>query len=207
VSFWGKLETKQGQSIIDAGMIDTFYAHIEFKTKTGDWSVNLPFLCNKCGVCCTLDDFLTAGKLKLNPQNSQAHLKAQTLYETLGNRWKTNPIEYDHYITSTPCPFLIDKTCSIYQIRPEGCCQFPNTPFGMQTQNCEALTRFKKQLYALRRSQTTQETYPFTNQPIMPVQHTKKQYQNCINKLQKTGITPDELNLFYALNKNKQDEA
>ncbi|MCL2432307.1 YkgJ family cysteine cluster protein [Candidatus Bathycorpusculum sp.] len=186
------------------GMVDTFYAHIEFKTLTGNWSVNLPFLCSKCGLCCTLDDFLTAGKLKINPQNPQAHLKAQMLYEELGNRWKTNPLEYEHYITNTPCPFLVDKTCSIYQIRPEGCCQFPNTLFGMQTQNCEALTRFKKQLYTLRRGQTTQETYPSTKHPLISVQHTKKQYQHCITKLQKTGITPDELNLFCDLNKNKQ---
>ncbi|MCL2477138.1 YkgJ family cysteine cluster protein [Candidatus Bathycorpusculum sp.] len=183
-------------------MVATFYAHIKFKTQPSEWSVNLPFLCSKCGTCCTLDDFLVAGKLKPDPQNPQAHLKTQTLYEELGKRWETNPTQYDHYITHTPCPFLVNQTCSIYEIRPEGCRQFPNTPFGMQTHDCQALTRFKKQLCALKRGQTTQETYHFiTQQTILPAQLAEKQYQTCTNKLQKTGITPDELALFVALNK------
>jgi hypothetical protein len=86
-------------------IIETFYAHLEFKTKTGGWSINLPFLCSKCGICCTLDDFLTAGKLKTNPENPQAHIKAKTLYQELGKRWETNETQYDHYITHTPAHF------------------------------------------------------------------------------------------------------
>ena len=184
-------------------MTAPFYVHLEFKTTTTKWSVNLPFLCSKCGVCCTLDDFLVAGKLKLTPQNPQVHLKAQTLYEELGNLWEINPAKYDHYITHTPCPFLVNHLCSIYEIRPEGCRQFPNTPFGMQTPDCKALTRFKKQLLALKKGQTTattKETYHFPQQPILPVQLTEKQYQTCTNKLQKAGITHDELTLFCDFN-------
>jgi len=186
-------------------MTATFYAHIEFKAPS-NWSVNLAFLCSKCGVCCTLDDFLTAGPLKTNPQNPQ-RLKAQTLYEELGKRWETNPAKYDHYITHTPCPFLVDQICSIYEIRPKGCRQFPNTPFGMQTQDCQALNRFKKQLQTLKKGQTTKVTYHFIEQTLIPIQLTEKQYQHCIVNLQKTDITQDELTLFYTLNKQTDPTA
>jgi len=73
----------------------------------------------------------------------------------------------------------------------------------MQTPDCKALTRFKKQLLALKKGQTTattKETYHFPQQPILPVQLTEKQYQTCTNKLQKAGITHDELTLFCDFN-------
>ncbi|MDR0372552.1 MAG: YkgJ family cysteine cluster protein [Nitrososphaerota archaeon] len=181
-------------------IITTFYVHIEFKIKTGIWSVNLPFLCSKCGVCCTLDDFLTAGKLKISPENPTVHVKAQTLYEELGRRWEADPVEYDRYITTTSCPFLFGKICSIYEIRPEGCRQFPNTPFGMQTQNCEALTRFKRQLAVLRKGRTTEIIFCFIERPIMHMQCTVKQYRRCVAKLCSAGITDDELALFCIFN-------
>ena len=188
-------------------LVDTFYLHLKFKTKKGDWSINLPFLCDKCGVCCTLDDFLTAGEIKTSPQeNPQVYAKVQALYNDLGKIWEENETKYDDYIIHTPCPFLSNKTCTIYDIRPEGCRQFPNTPFGMQTQDCEPLVRFKIQKAVLKKGRNTTETYHFTvaGASTESSKLTEKQYQNCIAKLHQAGITNDELSLFDALNGQKK---
>lgn len=181
-------------------MVETFYAHLEFKVKTGSWSINLPFLCNKCGICCTLDDFLTAGPIRHEPQNKEAQAKVKALYEELGKLWETDPEKYDQYITQTPCPFLSSNTCSIYNIRPEGCRQYPNTPFGMQTIDCEPLARFKTQLAALKKGRKSQKTCHYTMKPLKHAEFTEKQFQKCVAKLQKTGITKDELKLFQQIN-------
>jgi Fe-S-cluster containining protein len=113
-------------------MVETVYSHLEFKTKTGGWSINLPFVCDKCGVCCKIDDFLTAGPAKVSAtKNPQLYHQLKAIYVEMGKRWETNTEEYDQYITHTACPFLKNKMCSIYPYRPDGCRQFPDTPFGM----------------------------------------------------------------------------
>jgi Fe-S-cluster containining protein len=184
-------------------MVDTFYLHLEFKNKKGNWSLNLPFLCDKCGVCCTLDDFLAAGEVKAQT-HPEVQAKIQELHDALGKMWEKDEAEYDHYITQTPCPFLSNKTCSIYELRPDGCRQFPNTAFGMLTQNCEALTRFKQQRAALNKGRIAKGTYHFTINPIKPAKLAQKQYQNCLCKLRKAGITEAELALFNSLNKQEK---
>ncbi len=181
-------------------MVETFYAHLEFKAKSGNWSINLPFLCNQCGVCCTLDDFLTAGKVKINQlENPALNAKLQALYDDLGRRWEIDEVEYDKFITRTPCPFLVDKKCSIYAVRPEGCRQYPNTFFGMQTKDCEPLDRFKKQLASLRRGRKIEQTYFFSD-TIKPVQLSAEQFQMCLAKLKKAGATEAELTLLSVFN-------
>ena len=189
-------------------MIDTFYLHLKFADKYGGWSVDLPFLCSKCGVCCTLDDFLTAGEItsKLHDQ-SEVQAKLKGLFDFLGVIFEEDEAKYDQYITHNSCPFKVEKTCSIYEIRPEGCKQFPNTKFGMQTQDCEALNRFKRQRTALRKGRKTKETYHFTSKDqkiINPAKLNEKQYQICITKLCQTGITNEELALFKSLNKQNK---
>ncbi len=191
-------------------MVDTFYVHLEFKNKKGDWSVNLPFLCNQCSVCCTLDYFLTAGEIKAKPQeNPEVHAKLRALFESLGLLFEADESKYDEFITHTPCPFLVDKYCSIYEIRPEGCRQFPNTIFGMLTQNCEALNRFKKQQIALKKGRAYKETIHFIStkgQPIEPAMLTEKQYQACIAKLRQAGITNAEVDLFKQINEKDKSQ-
>lgn len=195
-------------------MIDTFYLHLEFKNKNGGWSINLPFLCSKCGVCCVLEDFLTAGEITAKPQaHPEVHAKNKALFAELGRMWEADQAQYDQYIAHTPCPFLINNACSIYEVRPEGCRLFPNTTFGMLTKDCGTLTRFKKQSAALKRGRTAKETYLFVGNSerstkcdvIKASKFTEKQYQTCIAKLRQAGITDDELNLFNYFNeKNKK---
>lgn len=188
-------------------MIDTTYVHLEFKSKDGVWSINLPFLCDQCGVCCKLEDFLVAGKVKINPQeNPQLHAKIQAIYEEMGKRWEKDPAEYDQYIMHTPCPFLENKQCSIYPLRPDGCRQFPNTPFGLQSADCEQLNRFKQQTRALVRGRKVKVAFHFTTDSLKQPSFSERQYQNCVAKLQKSGITDGELKLFELLNKQLKEK-
>ena len=192
-------------------MIDTFYLHLEFTNKNGDWSINLPFLCTKCGACCLLEDFLCAGEINSKPEEQlEVHAKVKALFEELGTMWEADPSKYDDYIARTPCPFLINNACSIYKIRPIGCRLFPKTAFGMQTKNCPSLTRFRKQRAALIKGRAHKETYCFTgstniDESILNAKFTEEHYQGCIAKLLQVGMTEDELSLFNCFNnKNKK---
>jgi Fe-S-cluster containining protein len=150
---------------------------------------------------------LTAGEVTAKThEHPEVHAKIKALFEALGKMWEANESEYDKYVQRNLCPFLVDKSCSIYEIRPEGCRLFPKTAFGMQTQECEPLNRFKKTRNALRKGRFAKETYHFTGasqEPIKPPNFTEKRYQTCINKLRQTGITDDELALFNYFNKQK----
>jgi Fe-S-cluster containining protein len=183
-------------------MVETFYLHLEFKNKKSPWSINLPFLCSKCGVCCTLDDFLTAGEVNVKPgEHPEVHAKLKTHFESLGEIFETSEAKYEQYIIQNPCPFLVDKSCSIYEFRPVGCRLFPNTSFGMLTQNCEALNRFKKMRSIIKKGKTAKEKFSQgTNGLIKPPRFSEKQFQNCIAKLRQAGVTNDELIVFRQIN-------
>ncbi len=195
-------------------MVDTFYLHLEFAGKEGGWSVNLPFLCTRCGVCCTLDDFLTAGEITATPkEHPQVHAKLKALFDELGKMWETDEAKYDQYTMHTPCPFLVNNACSIYEIRPGGCRLYPKTAFGMQTKDCPALTRFKKQRLALKKGKTCKENYYFVGktagsakngEAVKPAVLTEKQFQACIAKLREAGVTDEELKLFNDFNKARK---
>lgn len=193
-------------------MVDTFYLHLEFTSING-WSINLPFLCTKCGNCCTLEDFLTAGKINAKPEEyPETHVQVNTLFEKLGKMWEADESKYDAYIMHNPCPFLVKNSCAIYEIRPDGCQQFPKTAFGMQTTDCEPLTRFKKQRAALKRGRRCKETYRKTgiakgtvaDKQIKPAKFTQTQYRTCVVKLRQAGITDDELTLFNNFNEQNK---
>ncbi|MGD6935110.1 MAG: YkgJ family cysteine cluster protein [Candidatus Bathyarchaeia archaeon] len=182
-------------------MVETYYVHLDFKNKNGNWSINLPFVCDKCGVCCTLEDFLNAGKIQGTPeQNPEAYAKFDALKDELGKLFEESEEKYEKYVETAKCPFQTGNICSIYAIRPDGCRQFPNTPFGMLSEDCKALDRFKKQRLALKRGRASKETDYFTTDPIKTVKFSEAQYQRCIVKLRRAGITEEELALFKTLN-------
>ena len=107
LQLWRKLESdKRRCYFVECIMIDTFYLHLEFKDKKCGWSINLPFLCAKCGVCCTLEDFLTAGEVDAEPEEyPEVHAKIKILFDTLGKMWEADEAKYDEYTQRTPCPF------------------------------------------------------------------------------------------------------
>jgi Fe-S-cluster containining protein len=182
-------------------MFETYYINLEFQAKTGNWSVNLPFLCDKCGVCCTLEDFLTAGEIQGSPEtNQEVYARFKILTEELGKLFEQDENKYDQHISHTKCLFQTGNICSIYTIRPNGCRQFPNTLFGMLSKDCKALDRFKKQRIALKRSRAVRETGHSTVDQIKLSKLSKKQYEKCLEKLLHTGITEEEITLFNTLN-------
>jgi Fe-S-cluster containining protein len=191
-------------------MVDTFYLHLEFTNKNGKWSINLPFLCVKCGACCLLEDFLCAGEINAKPKDQpEVQAKIKALFEELGRLWEADEEKYDIYIAHTNCPFLVNNVCAIYEIRPEGCRLFPQTAFGMQTQDCPSLARFKKQHLALINGRDFKEKCQFANKTkksdvVSPAKFNEKQFQTCITKLSKAGITEDELKLFIYFNTNNK---
>jgi Fe-S-cluster containining protein len=197
-------------------LIDTFYLHIDFTSKKGEWSINLPFLCTKCGNCCRLEDFLSAGEINAKPEEHlEIRSRIRALFDSLGGIFEVDEAKYDQYIMQNSCPFLVDKSCSIYEIRPNGCWLFPKTTFGIQTQDCEPLNRFKKMRTALKKGRPSKENYYFNgktpgltecSEPIKPTEFTKKQHQICINKLRQAGITDDELVLFNYFNRQNKSQ-
>jgi Fe-S-cluster containining protein len=183
-------------------MLETYYIHLEFQDKAGVWSVNLPFFCDRCGVCCTLEDFLTAGVIEGSfDVNCEVYAKFNALKVELGALFDRDEVEYDYHITHSRCPFQSGNLCSIYDIRPLGCRHFPNTPFGMLSEDCKALDRFKKQRLALKRGRSSKETGHFTIDSLISVSFSEKQYKACLETLCRVGITEQELSLFNMLNK------
>ena len=196
-------------------MIDTFYLHLEFSGKNGVWSINLPFLCSRCGVCCTLEDFLTAGEITAEPGgHTEVRTKMKALFDELGKMWEADEAKYDKYTRLTPCPFLIDKSSSIYQIRPGGCRLFPKTAFGMLTQDCPALNKFRLQRASLKKGKKCKENYLFTKknpdstnceEAIKPAVFTEKQFRGCIAILRRIGLTDQELKVLSEFNKSQKE--
>lgn len=184
-------------------MVETLYLHLEFFSKN-DWSINLPFLCTRCGNCCSIEDFLSAGKLDAKIDDfPEIHARLKDFYNELGKIWDQNEAKYDEYISQSKCPFLNYNSCSIYKIRPKGCRVFPKTIFGMESKDCEPLARFKRMQRVLEKGRKSKETYYFTdeqNKPPQAVKITEKQFQSCITKLRKAGMTDKELALLNCLN-------
>ncbi len=184
-------------------MVDTFYLHLEFLSKK-DWSINLPFLCTGCGNCCKLEDFLSAGKINAKEGDfPEIYARLKDHYEKLSKILEQNEAKYDEYISQNKCLFLKNNSCSIYRIRPEGCRVFPKTTFGMESKDCEPLTRFKRMQNVLKKGKKSKATYYFIdeqNKMTQSVKMTEKQFQNCVTKLRKAGITEEELALLNCLN-------
>jgi len=183
-------------------LVETYYIHLEFQTSVGSWSVNLPFLCDKCGVCCTLEDFLTAGEIQGSLEvDSEVFAKFRALTVELGELFERGEEVYEQHIAYARCPFQVGNICSIYAIRPKGCRQFPNTVFGMLSKDCKALDRFKMQRRLLKRGRVVKESGHFSGVgKIEPVLFSEKQYCMCVDKLLKGGVTEEEMVLFKMLN-------
>ncbi|NLE04800.1 MAG: YkgJ family cysteine cluster protein [Crenarchaeota archaeon] len=194
-------------------MVETFYVHLKFfdKTKENYWSINLPFLCSKCGVCCSLENFLTAGKIEdLKNTRPDVAARFRTLADELGKLWEQDEAKYDHYIINTLCPFLKDNVCTIYEIRPKGCRLYPNTKFGIESTDCESLNRFKKQKIALTKNKNHKEIYSHItiegskfSKPFKRAQFNEGQFQACVDALKRVGVTESELALFELINRTK----
>lgn len=202
----GKTNQEKGENRIS---IDTFYYHFKIGFPK-PWSVNLPFLCVKCGKCCTLGNVLSArGALIGNPSEEQyreVNKKLKPYIEEYSRIISQERDKLDAYINETKCPFILpDNSCEIYLHRPEGCQAYPKTDSGMDTEKgyCESLDRFKNLRKALLRGQRENyigDHFFISKDGIKPVKMTRQQYKRCVAKLLKAGMTSDELALFIYLN-------
>jgi Fe-S-cluster containining protein len=77
--------------------------------------------CTQCGNCCTL--------LKPIIQNSDiktlASITNKSIQEFVSDFLVTDE-EGDMHFKDLPCPFLIDKKCSVYDSRPDDCRSYPH---------------------------------------------------------------------------------
>jgi len=207
----GKANQGTGENRIN---MDTFYYHYKIGFPK-PWSVNLPFLCVKCGKCCTLGNVLVAGSLLVgNPSEEQIrelNKKLKPYIEEHNRIIREDKNKPDAYLTDTKCPFLqTDKTCEIYAYRPIGCQAFPKTDFGMESEEgyCESLDRFKSLRKALLKDKRNYSGDHFfiLEDGVKPVKMTKKQYDRCVAKLLKADMTHGELALFNYLNVPKDSD-
>lgn len=190
--------------------IDTFYFHYEFRS-SNPWSINLPFLCIRCGNCCTLGNVLYGSLDSVgNPTQKQIKEIAKRLSE--GENRYLEVIRKDEskvvsYLRETKCPFLLqNNTCEIYSIRPKGCQSYPRTDFDMKTEEgfCESLDRFKrfqKMLVKGYAGSYKRDYFSIKKDGVTPVQISKRQFTKLLKKLIKIDMTPDEIVLFKYLNK------
>lgn len=86
--------------------------------------------CLKCANCCT-----TTGPLFLNKDidriSSHLRLKPQQFI----NQYLKIDDEGDYVLQSVPCSFLgADNYCSIYDVRPKACADYPHTDRNKQHQ-------------------------------------------------------------------------
>lgn len=188
--------------------IDTFYEHYVIDGSK-EWSVNLPFLCVNCGNCCSLGYFISAwGSLVAYPSEEKIAEMNQIVkpyleeYNRIIDEEKS---KLNAYLKKTKCPFLKQhNACEIYPYRFKGCQLFPKTDFGMGSEEgfCESLDRFKKLRIALSNPNDWLEieTFFIIKDGIRQVKMTKKQYERCVARLLKAGMTPEELVLFKKLN-------
>ncbi len=183
---------------------DTFYYHYRIGFPES-WSVNLPFLCVRCGNCCTLAAFNSAGfDLIGNPTEQQVQDVNQQIKTYIeANRQK---IDCSKDLTDIKCPFLLqDNSCEIYPYRPVGCQLYPKTDCGMSTEEglCESLDRFKNLRKAITKGyggNYIADSYFLGKDGIKSVKMTKTQYERCVAKLRRAGMTQNELLLFQHLN-------
>lgn len=197
-------------------IIETFYYHYEIG-HSRKWSVNIPFLCTRCGNCCALSDVLSASReltgepteQQVNELNEKLQPYIDEYYkipnEKKGHFW--DKTERDRYLETTKCPFLLeDNLCSIYEYRPIGCRLFPKTSFGMDSEICEALQRFKvyREVLEDKNKFLGWVHFTFKEDSIEPVKMSKWRYDHCIKKLLKVGMTQDELKLFEKLNERSK---
>jgi hypothetical protein len=116
-------------------MAETFYLHLEFKGKYGGGQLTA-FLCNKCGVCCTLEDFWpgeVSAKTKISRGAKKNPLEALVKWEE-----SESIRQIDSEIFA-----LFGRQIMLYlRGSPEGF--LPQNRVWNVRQECEPLNRFKK---------------------------------------------------------------
>ena len=104
-----------------------------------EWSAGFPFVCTKnCTACCTQNVTMTAVEgetihrlIRESGRESWFAVKLQAKEKTCRPRMTTNDfagsclqgedVQPEHYGNMSPCPFLENGCCQIYEVRPFSC--------------------------------------------------------------------------------------
>jgi Fe-S-cluster containining protein len=156
----------------------------------------IPFSCQKCGTCCTVGAYLTAGKADM--EAVMKHL-SMSFEEIKQNFLSPMPKREDK------CVFLSkENLCLIQSVKPEGCSLFPvmtdfaPTPEGF----CPAYKSFTRIFNAVHgRSRLWHAEKECSEDMIMPVPTlTKSEFNHFFLKLKKLGLSETEIDSFRKAN-------
>ncbi len=119
------------------------------RVDTGEGLANVPLVCRRCGMCCerlshVIYDPLNGEIIVENIEEIKEFLgiRYYEFLEEVGSKVKgINPVLVN------PCPFLRNKRCEVYPVRPRSCRPFPL--FGDHNIECPALRRFELTLKVL----------------------------------------------------------
>ena len=188
-----------------AQFVDVHYEHIIIFSGEAEVSINVPFICEKCGKCCTMAGFLSAGRFLGKTTSEELKRINKKVKPYLNKTWEE--------LDKIKCFLLTENNlCSIYDARPLGCRAYPFVDFGPKMVNgsiqCGSFVRFqkivKRIIYGYRRWAMNR----FSIEPygVEEVNLTEKQFEHFINKLNKSleqKLTEEEMKLFNILNKRR----
>ncbi|MFO7966911.1 MAG: YkgJ family cysteine cluster protein [Archaeoglobaceae archaeon] len=127
------LEILSPQDIILYQRIKGYYPGV------GYFTLNIPFVCQNCGRCCSQIGF-PIGEAILPKIGNHLNITPEDVEERY---LKTG--DEDNGRVLAPCPFLKYNMCSIYPVRPEGCKFFPLAlDFKDYGIGCEGLKRLRE---------------------------------------------------------------
>ncbi|WP_187286411.1 YkgJ family cysteine cluster protein [Archaeoglobus profundus] len=145
--------------------------------------VRIPFVCRMCGECCK-----KLSKVVYDPKTGKVYVEGIELDCIDGlDEFK----EFSHPI-KVPCPFLKDNKCTIHEIRPKSCREYPLLTGDLGV-NCPALRSFNKFLKAFNPDKVE---YKVDEKDIKPVKIPMKFYELFIS----LEPSKEELAAFLKLN-------
>lgn len=162
----------------------------------GYFTLNIPFVCNNCGRCCSQIGF-PIGEALLRKIGDYLNLKPEEIEQ---NYLRTGDEEQGGCVLA-PCPFLRYNMCSIYPVRPEGCKFFPLAlDFKDYGIGCEGLKRLRE----LEQNITEECSEIISRSKAVKMdkahQIAVKAPETIINKLLEQNISQTEKELFFILN-------
>jgi len=137
-------------SEVKLGMLQAVYAVY------GEWAQNIPFACVRgCSNCCTQSVTMTTLEGELIAQYDQEGILDASFKNTINtiscgscsalttNQFARRCLAGEEVAFAedpwqfSPCPFLHDKSCRIYSVRPFGCRSFGSLVSCVETESAE----------------------------------------------------------------------
>ena len=148
------------------------------------FKVRIPFVCRMCGECCR-----RLSKVVYDPKTGKVYIEDIELDYIDGfDEFK----DFSHPI-KVPCPFLKDNRCTIHDIRPKSCREYPLLTGDLGV-DCPALKSLKKFLKAFNPDKVE---YKVDEDSIEPVKIPTEFFELFVS----LKPSKEELSAFLKLNK------